>query len=341
MLKKYSKSSAFYLKSKLNYFDQNDDLLKEEILRNDLYAQQPPRQVCKICSAQLGSGLDFKSHGIAYIFCNSCGHVNGAHEETDEFVDAIYIDNPLSEYSKDYLDEDYVSRTHKIYSPKVLFLKESLGNRSDITLLDIGCGSGYFVHACELEGIRATGIDVSRQMTEFGNTQISLALDKRPLKHVAAADFFNQVVQTDSVVVAAIGVLEHLKNPADLWIAFQNSGAEYLYYSVPMFSTSVALESVFQQVYPRQLSGGHTHLFTESSIEKMHRLFNLECVSQWRFGTDMMDLYRCLFVALSKNEVSEKFLLQLKNGLGLKIDELQTVLDKNDFCSEIHCLVKK
>ena len=108
-----------------------------------------------------------------------------------------------------------------------------------------------------------------------------------------------------------------------------------------MFSLSVALENAFKNVFPRQLSGGHTHLFTEMSIKKMNSLIGVEPVAEWRFGTDTMDLYRHLIVNLQSNNSSEKMVKFLNNGLGKIIDEIQAVFDKHHFCSEIHLLATK
>lgn len=340
MLKKYSKSSTFYASGKSNYFDENESLLREEIARNEIYRTQPIRLCCKICQHRLDTEADFSSHGVSYKFCAACGHLNGGHEETDAFIHAIYVADSGGDYSKDYLDMNFLERTRSIYVPKVDFLVEAIGH-AEFNLLDVGCGSGYFVHACTLHGISAKGIDVSQDMVEFGNNQLVFLGGKQQLQHVGISDFFEQVRTTDSLVVSAIGVIEHLKDPHDLLKAFRQSNARYLYYSVPMFSTSVALENVFENVYPRQLSGGHTHLFTESSIEKIHSLFALKPVAQWRFGTDMMDLFRSLLVTLKDKGASNNLLSRVTQGLGPCINGMQGVLDQNDFCSEIHCLVEK
>lgn len=340
MLKKYSKSSSFYFSGKSSYFDNNKQLLSEEIERNDLYKAQPERKFCKICNHPLELKHDFISHGVKYKFCSACTHLNGNQMETKEFLNALYIGSSTGDYSKDYLDNNFIERTKNIYTPKVEFLLEVIGY-ADFNLLDVGCGSGYFVHASGLLGVKARGIDVSKEMVDFGNAQISSMTNQRPLQYVGASDFYGEITTSDCLVVSAIGVIEHLENPHDLLTAFVRSEAKYLFYSVPMFSTSVALENAFTNVYPRQLAGGHTHLFTETSIEKMHDIFNLQPVAQWRFGTDVMDLYRSLMITLTANGASSQLIDKLDAGLGSVVNQLQAVLDHNNFCSEIHCLVEK
>jgi SAM-dependent methyltransferase len=339
--KVYSKSTAFYVNTKSSFFDTNDNLLSNAEKQNDLYTQQPPRTKCKICAQELSTGSDFTSHHVSYVFCNYCGHLNGKHEDTKSFVESLYIQANGENYAKNYIDTNFAHRTALIYEPKLDFLCASLPAGSELKLLDIGCGVGYFVYAALLRNIDVKGLDVSQTMIEFGNQQISHLQKKNPLNHCAEADFFESIANTDASVVSAIGVIEHLRDPLAFFDAFQQSKAQYLFYSVPMFSLSAMFENVFTNTFPRQLSGGHTHLFTEESISWLHNNRMLRSLSEWRFGTDIMDLYRSMQIEMLKKGASAKLVSFLNQTLGSNIDEIQSIFDKNHFCSEIHCLVTK
>ena len=67
-------------------------------------------------------------------------------------------------------------------------------------------------------------------------------------------------------ILTMIAVLEHLNNPNIFIQNFKKSKLEYLYISVPLLSLSVLLENSFKKVFPRHLSGGHTHLYTMQSL---------------------------------------------------------------------------
>jgi hypothetical protein len=108
-----------------------------------------------------------------------------------------------------------------------------------------------------------------------------------------------------------------------------------------MFSFSVMLENISKNVFPRQLSGGHTHLFTEQSIKTMNVIMGIKPVATWRFGVDAMDLYRHILFYLKKNNGSQKLIDYFYLYLGKNLDEIQSVFDKNHFCSEIHCIASK
>jgi Methyltransferase domain len=337
--RRYSKSSAFYLNTKRDFFGNNAALLNKAEADNAFYARQPRRRCCKICESALPEEVDFRQHHVDYLFCHSCGHLNGAHEDTQAFIERLYINDAGREYSANYLDSNFARRVEDIYIPKVDFLLSNVAR--DNRLLDVGCGSGFFVYAAIKRGLSATGIDVGRTVIEYGNNQISHLSGLKPLTACEEGELFEAVRTTQATIVSAIGVIEHLREPQRFFRAFQESGARYLYYSVPMFSLSVILENAFAQVFPRQLSAGHTHLFTEASIEKMNSLINVRPVAEWRFGTDLMDLYRAIMTTASANRVSEQMLQHIASGLGSRVDEMQAILDRNHFCSEIHLLAER
>ena len=74
---------------------------------------------------------------------------------------------------------------------------------------------------------------------------------------------------------------------------------------------------------------------------KMNELIAAHPIGEWRFGTDVMDVFRATSIALKKNEATHEVTDRLTNGLGPIIDKLQLVFDENKFCSEIHSVLQK
>lgn len=339
-MRKYSKSSKFYLHTKNELFTKNDVLLEKSLTQNKLYRIQPQRVYCKLCQSRLPPNIDFTSHGIDYIFCEACSHMNGSFDDTKVFVENLYIDQDGENYAKNYFDKNFLKRTEDIYVPKVDFLLDSLPPNK-YKILDIGCGSGYFVAASLMRHLESVGLDVSKTQVDFGNDQIFREFNKTPLLHVNEGSFFESIVETNADVISAIGVIEHLREPHNVFRAFRKSQAEYIFYSVPMFSLSVILENIFTGIFPRQLSGGHTHLFTEDSINKMNELLGVRSIAEWRFGTDSMDLYRHILISLQANNSSPKMIDFFTAGFDSNIDKIQKIFDKSHFCSEIHLVASK
>ena len=94
-------------------------------------------------------------------------------------------------------------------------------------------------------------------------------------------------------------------------------------------------------IFHRQLHGGHTHLYTEKSIDYMCSEFELEIVGRWWFGTDMVDLYRQIYVKLEQKHVSEAIKNDFKDRLSKFLDQSQLELDKVGESSEVHILLRK
>ena len=98
---------------------------------------------------------------------------------------------------------------------------------------------------------------------------------------------------------------------------------------------STFTENSFPNVFPRQLSGGHTHLYTEKSLNYLVKKYNLKIIGEYWFGTDMPDLLRSL---MNTGNILDKkiYSRELKNVFSKYIDELQSVLDKKKVCSQVH-----
>lgn len=206
----------------------------------------------------------------------------------------------------------------------------------------MGCGAGHFVYACLERGIQAKGFDVNLKSVAFGNENIGAEFsEKAALTHLLSDEFYSKIITSKAHVLSDLGVIEHLREPQKLIEAFRLSQIKYLYFLVPMYSAAVIFENMFPNTYPRLLSGGHTHLFTNQSIAWLLRTNNLESIAEWRFGADAMDLYRAILVNLRSNGSSEKHLQMVSAFFQNEIDGFQHIFDRAHMCSEIHCLVTK
>ena len=166
-------------------------------------------------------------------------------------------------------------------------------------------------------------------------------MKKNKLINLDLKKTYKKVLENNkSNVLSLIGVLEHLDKPNYIINLFNKSKIKYLYISVPLFSLSTFLENSFDNVFPRQLSGSHTHLYTKESLNFFAKKNNLKVIGEWWFGTDFADLYRSL-INSSKTYDINKYKSALDKNLFSVIDDLQNILDKNKICSEVHMVFKK
>ena len=325
---KFSKSYGNILKTKKSFYDDNEIHLKNAIKINNEYKKQPLRQCCKNCGSKKIKSF-IKNFNIPYKLCSLCGHLNGAYEDTRVFAKKLYTSDDGKNYSKNYLN-DFDIRVKNIYIPKVDFLKKVI--KKKINLLDLGCGAGHFVKALEQKKIFATGYDTSVVLCKLGNKKL-----KKNKIYPINFERIYEIVENHSKfnTLSLIGVLEHLTEPHKLLNSFKKSKIKYLYISVPLFSLSSFLENSFPNIFPRQLSGGHTHLYTEKSLNYLAKKYKLKIIGEYWFGTDFPDLMRSLIN--TGNIMNKKiYTKELYEKFSKFIDDLQFVLDKNKVCSGVH-----
>jgi hypothetical protein len=345
--RKYGKPSKEILKLKENYIYQNDFLLNESIREIEFYKKQPVRSKCKNCKSVL-VGKHFNKLSVNYILCEECGHLNGENKDTKDFCNYVYRGEQGKKFSTTYRSNsinEYRERVKNIYSPKaeylISLLEKENKNIQSLKFTDIGAGSGYFVSALKNNGIQAIqGYEVSEYQVKYANEMIG----SNAISQIGVDETHSILSKIDSNVVSMIGVLEHIQDPYSALNAIKNNkNIEYLYLLVPMFSLSVFLEIGFPKVMSRVLPGagfgGHTHLYTPSSLKWIENNFNFSEVSSWWFGTDIADLYRSITVMMNKNGCDEMkdYWSEIFTPL---IDDLQLQVDKSHLSSELHILFK-
>jgi 2-polyprenyl-3-methyl-5-hydroxy-6-metoxy-1,4-benzoquinol methylase len=342
-LVRYGKPSEDLLRHKVSFFEQND-MHREETLRVfNLYAQQPRRVRCKCCDEFLGD-VSFTKLGIDYILCTTCGHLNGAHEDTVEFCQAVYADDGGG-HRVNYdakSDADYRNRTHDIYVPKAMFLADALAAcgevHNEMSYADLGAGSGHFVSALQRCGMgKVRGFETSAAQVDLGNRMNGG--DK--LERCGLNDITQIAASIDAQVLSLVHVLEHLRAPRELLSCLKkNKSVKYLFLAVPLFSPSVFFEMIFPTVFHRNLACGHTHLYTDSSLEWLCREFGFSRVAEWWFGTDVVDWYRNVMVRARQQQETAKMADLWAELWAPAIDDLQLELDRRRMSSEVHLLLR-
>lgn len=346
-MKRYSKPLGDLFSFKQDFFNENDAKLHEFKDIAKLYRQQPTRMRCKNCDGQIEftDESSFSKLDVQYSFCVHCGHLNGAHEDTDAFLSALYVDDRGENYASTYLATDklaYQKRVNEIYLPKAQFLCDALSEVGEQPgrLIDFGAGAGHFVAAAGLSGFTdAIGYEPSDTLVEFGNTMIG----QHSLIPHKLSDLIKIIQNAEAQVASMIFVLEHAQAPRSVLRALsENENIQYVYFSVPLFSPTVLFESVFPDVMPRHLVAGHTHLYTERSIRYFCEEFGFSTVAEWWFGLDIGDLYRSLWISIGKAETPNAPLREyLSKELLPLVDRLQNVLDEAHQCTEVHMLLRK
>jgi hypothetical protein len=341
---RYGKSAEALLAHKQAFFTDNQEILAQEETLAALYLQQPQRTLCKCCAMALEQPT-FCKRGINYHLCARCGHLSGAHEDSDAFCAQLYTEDQGQSYAKNYGSADrtaYQRRVVDIYQPKAQFLRDALTQSTDtpeaLHFTDFGAGSGYFVAALRAVGLQESyGYEVSEAQLSLGRAM----LDPDALIGHSLDDTVELAREVQTDVVSMIGVLEHVQQPREIVAALRaNKNVRFLYLSVPLFSPCVFFEMIFPQVFHRQLSAGHTHLFTDNSLAWLCTEFGMQRRAEWWFGTDIVDWFRSVFVTLEQQSASPEVTSMWSEVMTPAIDDMQLALDQRKLSSEVHLLLE-
>jgi hypothetical protein len=344
---KYGKSSDGILSYQDYLINSIDDHICNEKKYEILYSQSKERANCIVCNTEINC-VDFTRNSIKFSFCTTCGHLNGHNVLEDSLASETYTEQSTKgiKYDKYYIQakEDFESAVKNIYEPKAQFLLDSLRkyfNHEDflnLNILDFGTGSGHMVRALENVGFtNSQGVDPMKSTIDFGKEIMQI----NNLTRIAASDSVKYLSNTKDQIVSMICTLPHVANPNEVLNAMkQNSNIEFTYQKLPMFSLGSMFDISHPEINSRVISGTHTHIYTDDSLRYLENEYQLERISEWRFGSDMMDLYRNLEISIQRGKFSKKLSQKLAVSLTPIIDELQIILDKHNFASEIHVLWK-
>jgi 2-polyprenyl-3-methyl-5-hydroxy-6-metoxy-1,4-benzoquinol methylase len=345
---RFSKTyNRFLQKLKSSFETEKTELLQKQQRDAGFYSQEPERTVCKNCQNPLeGSPVLFsKSYGIDtsvdYILCSHCEHLNGKYQDTERYSERLYSGTEANYGGSTYLrstisTEDYMNRVNNIYLPKAEFFDSVTQlDKKSTKIFDMGCGAGYLMKSFQMLGYeKIMGSEISPDLLDAARSQIENA----ELHASSDKDVLNLIEKFDGNVVCMIGVLEHLVHNNDVMKAIvANPSIEYLFISVPKLSISVFIELLSNDFFHRHLSSGHTHLYTEKSLDYLEKMFGLERIGEWYFGADIEDLRRLIFSRLSANPKAIEY---LEEEFFVHRDSIQGSIDQTRFTSEIHLVLK-
>ena len=315
------------------------------------YFESPERQSCILCNSNLSGSQRFRRNQIDFVFCEVCGHVNGNHEVTSDFVSATYTSSDSlasetgvydDEFTQGKMASDYWEVVDRIYMAKANFLKDFVKSQkldpASTSILDAGCGSGHFVNALLKSGFRSSkgfdsfspAIEASRLIGQLSEDQVSLTVPEELIPILS---------DTDATIVSMMCVLVHLESPINALEAMKNNNkTRFTLQKIPMWSFATILEAAFPEFRSRVLGSDHTNVFTEESLAWLERKLGLKRVASWTFGGDYLDLQRKTLAGMQQNGSSKELIKRAAMELSKISNDIQLAIDTHKLSSELHVI---
>lgn len=234
---------------------------------------------CPICSSE-NRDFELEKFGIAMVKCRDC---------TLRYSKQIPVDA-----AELYSDEDYLPILKKGYNENVEYRKQRFGverldlieehleEGQDKSLLDIGCGTGWFLECAKERGFDIAGFDLGTEVAAWTADRLGIPVWSSSLDEIPDDRKFS--------VMTAFDVLEHTLDPVG-WLqsvkAFLKPGGMMLLY-VPHFdSLSVqVMRDKSSLVTPLE----HILFFTKKAMQTLADRVGFEMTYFKTRGIDMGDL---------------------------------------------------
>lgn len=278
--------------------------------------------VCLLCQGT--SKQEFLTLGRYALYeCKKCSLVSpninfSLADEHELYDDPANSKDVVREIVKTY---DYRKRVHA--PERLAYLLEKTGlKKKDITLLDVGCGPGYFLSHLKDQKINSKGLE----LTEF-----LVALCRKKGLNVAGTELKDEKPGTYTALTL-FDVLEHITDPVSFFKdtnrALQKGG--YVLAYVPhIHSLAFALMGNRQNTLaPFQ----HVAFFDPKSVAYLAQKTGFTVHSIEYFGLDIMD-YFCM----KQYDDNFDYLSTLKDFIPL----MQAIVDKQNISNHMRVIFKK
>ena len=219
---------------------------------------------CGICGGTAGEVLfaarDFNFHtteeSFSIVRCSACRTAQTVPRPPENSLGRFY---PPSYYPTGGFDPAYYRRTIQPSQRKKLDIVRRF--RQSGTLLDVGCGAGFFVREASKNGFSAQGIEFSREAVEFGMREGDVRLTEGDLLKT-------EFPLSSFEVVTLWQVLEHLPRPVEVLkrIRALLKPGGILVIAVPNFDSVQA--RVFRSRWYHLEVPRHLYHFTPATLRK-------------------------------------------------------------------------
>ncbi|MBU0459919.1 MAG: class I SAM-dependent methyltransferase [Nanoarchaeota archaeon] len=173
--------------------------------------------ICCICNSKKYRTYK-KVDQYRLLRCKKCGLVYlDQHDRINQvdFIDDAKDDlankdrEKVEYWSFPKLYNKYIKIFHHFFEERLNRIYKS--NSHVKTMLDIGCGYGFWMDYCVKRGIKSEGIDISNDAVDYAKKELSLKVWKQDLRNFKKNKKYDLLIMFD--------IIEHMENPNKTLIA--------------------------------------------------------------------------------------------------------------------------
>jgi len=275
---------------------------------------------CPVCNSNETS-FEFEKFNIEMVRCLKCNL--RYHTKFPVNIDDVYNDENYKKNSAGYLiKNEYEYRKNRFGLERVKLLEDHLGPIKNKLLLDVGCGSGYFLECAAEYGANCHGLEPSNDVRNDALNRLDIPISGLPIENYESKNKYD--------IITCFDVIEHVKNP----IGMLNEINRLLKMNGNLLLYTPNFESFGVKVTKKDSNlvapGSHLMLFTYDSIKSALSQTGFKLDYYKTFGLDIDDI---ISVEESRN-TQNKFLNDWK-------EELQAIIDYSNCGTYMRVIAKK
>jgi 2-polyprenyl-3-methyl-5-hydroxy-6-metoxy-1,4-benzoquinol methylase len=250
---------------------------KHRILQNEQHK-------CPLCGGYAAKQVLEWESGYLLRECESCGAYspNIDFQDASSHITSVYAS---AEYQSKFIREihNQFEYRKKVFGVKRAdYVMQKVGNTADPTVLDVGCGAGYFLAELKDRGIKYRGLEVADDLVRYcretrGLNVVQTSIEEEP---DSAYD-----------VITMFDVLEHLTDPVRVFKHVNRKlkpGGICIAYTPNINSVAYQLMGAKQNTL---LPFEHVCFYSAGSFERLAELTNFQVTSLETFGLDLIDYF--------------------------------------------------
>ncbi|RPI18065.1 MAG: methyltransferase domain-containing protein [Ignavibacteriae bacterium] len=261
---------------------------------------------CPCCKKDLSkSKFLFKKANVDYYQCINCELIYQNPQPVYELTEEIYDGE---HYHERYIRSAYIYfPTSKIYVNEIKKELKGKINPSKTSVVDIGCGIGYFLYIAKQDNFKVTGIDISRWAGKYAKEKFDI--------DVQTGNFLEMDIRKDEYdIVTLWQTIEHLPEPNDFIKKIYNilKPGGYICIATPDVDSWIA--RFYKKKWNCYMPDEHIALFDFKSLKTILELNNfrpvvIKRIHERQFIPEQIEYFKLFIVRIIKNIVLKlKFL---------------------------------
>ena len=234
---------------------------------------------CPVCNCE-DSIPEFTKFHIDLVRCPECQlryHVKAPVDINDAYNSPTYMQG-----SQGFWTDDYEYRKERFGRERMEILTNTIGDIKGKSILDVGCGSGYFLDCAKEKGAICYGLEIADDIRQWVSRQLGIKVFSRPIEELASDTKFDVITMFD--------LIEHVERPAELLLhahrLLKNGGHVFFY--TPNFD-SFGIK-VMQDQSNLISPAAHLLFFTSESLQYVLNKVGFQVVYSATRGLDIADI---------------------------------------------------